>query len=366
MNRPVRIGMLSFAHGHVGVYARELAARDDAELTACWDSDTDRMHAMAATFGMQAEPDLDRFLSRDDVECVIIGSETAYHARHAVMALRRGKAVLLQKPMALTLPECDEIIREAAAAGRWFSLAFQMRCDPVNIAIRSIVQSHRLGRLIFIRRRHCIGVLFNDQFVNGATRWHTEQWANRGMFFDDAIHAIDWLTWTLDRLPESCTAEISNTIGRIETDDTGVAIYRYSDGLTATVMNSSVILAGENTTEIYGDKGVLIQNHGDGPSSSCMPACGGCALKLWETTDSGSGWTDLGLPIQQQGERIAAVVPVFLSAYRAGVPMCSAQEGRRSVEMCLAAYRSSHLGQRVRLPLTHDELDRVPAPPGQG
>ena len=361
MNNRVRIGMLSFAHGHVGVYARELARRDDAELTACWDADTGRMHAMADEYGMQPEPDLDRFLDRSDFECVIIGSETAHHARHAVKALRHGKAVLLQKPMALTLPECDEIVREAAG-GQWFSLAFQMRCDPVNIAMRGIVQSGRLGRLIFIRRRHCIGVLFSDQFINGAGRWHTESWANRGMFFDDAIHAIDWLTWTLGRMPESCSAEISNILGRIETDDTGVAIYRYSDGLMATVMNSSVILAGENTTEIYGDKGVLIQDHGDAPSSGSV-AAGACALKIWETGNAAASWTDLNMPIQQQGERIAAVVPVFLNAYRSGIPMCSAEEGRSSVEMCLAAYRSSNLGRRVPLPLAHDAMDDLPGEP---
>ena len=64
------------------------------------------------------------------------------------------------------------------------------------------------------------------------------------------------------------------------------------------------------------------------------------------------GWQDLGLPlVAGQGEHIAGVArPFVMDAFKAGVPLCSAEEGRISVEMALACYRSATTGERVRVP----------------
>ena len=345
------IGVLSFAHSHITTYATQIAGFSDARLVACWDDDEERGSQAAERFGMDYSPHLERVLSRPDIDCVMIGSETNKHADLAVSALQAGKAVLLQKPMALTLTDCDRIIEAADRTGCWFSLAFQMRCDPVNQKMRELVRSGALGRIGTIRRRHCISVLFSRDFVEGKTRWHLSAEANKGMFFDDATHVLDWLVWMLGEMPVSVIAEIGNTLTDVAPDDTGVAVYRYADGRFAEVYNSSVTLAGENTTEIYGDRGVLIQNHGDAVSTSLKPP-GATALKLYQSDKADQGWQDLGLSIPtSQGDRIAAVARPFIDGLRAGVPLCTAREGRMSVEMCLAAYRAAETGTRVHLPL---------------
>jgi len=346
----IGIGILSFAHGHVNTYARCIKAFDDARLVACWDDDEARGRKGAQTFAIPYSPHLEDTLHRPDVDCVIIASETNKHTDLCLAALHAGKAVLLQKPMALTLAECDRIIEAVDKTGAWFSLAFQMRHDPQNIAMKQLVQSGAVGRLGMVRRRHCIPVLFNREFVEGPTRWHISAEANKGMFFDDATHALDWLYWTLERKPISVMAEIDNVLTNVAPDDTGVAIFRYDDGLFATIFNASVTLAGENTTEIYGDKGVIIQNHGDSPSCAVKPSHP-IGVKLYQRDKAELGWQDLGLPIPaSQSERIAGVARPFIDAFRAGEPMCSAREGRVSVEMCLAAYRSAETGQRVSFP----------------
>ena len=158
--------------------------------------------------------------------------------------------------MATTLADCDRIIEAVERSGQWFSLAFQMRCDPQNIKMRELVRAGELGKLGMVRRRHCIPVLFSEAFIAGPSKWHISREANRGMFFDDATHPMDWLIWTLGRKPVSVMAEIDNVLTNVAPDDTGIAIFRYEDGLFAEVCNTSVTLAGENTTEIYGDKGV--------------------------------------------------------------------------------------------------------------
>jgi predicted dehydrogenase len=344
------IGILSFAHGHVNAYAHQIKNFDDAQLVACWDDDEARGRQNAETFGIPYTPDLQALLSRPDVDCVIVASETNKHADLSVAAMEAGKAVLLQKPMATTLADCDRILRAVEQTGVWFSMAFQMRQDPQNIKMKELVEAGAIGRLGAIRRRHCIPVLFNQGFIEGPSRWHISAEANRGMFFDDATHALDWLVWMLERKPVSVVAEIDNVLTHVAPDDTGVAIFRYDDGLFAEVFNSSVTWAGENTTEIYGDKGVLIQNHGDGPSCAIKPPHP-IGVKLYQADKPELGWQDLGLPIPaSHGERIAGVARPFIDGLKAGKPLCTAQEGRVSVEMCLAAYHSAQTGQRVLFP----------------
>lgn len=354
MKARVGIGILSFAHGHVNAYAQQIRGFDDAQLIACWDDDLTRGQQNAQSFGIPYSPHLEDVVHHPAVDCVIVASETNKHADLCVAAIEAGKGVLLQKPMATSLRDCDRILAALGKSGVWFSMAFQMRCDPQNIAMRDLVRSGALGRIGVIRRRHGIGVLFQKAFVEGPTRWHLSREANRGMFFDDAIHPIDWLLWMLGQKPVSVIAEIDNVLTNVAPDDTGIAVFRYADGMFAEVFNSSVTLAGENTTEIYGDRGVLIQNHGDGPSCAVKPPHP-IGVKLFQVDRADLGWQDLGLRIPAgHGERIAGVARPFLDAFRSGVPLCTAQEGRDSVEMCAAAYHAAATGGRVLFPFSED------------
>jgi len=145
-------------------------------------------------------------------------------------------------------------------------------------------------------------------------------------------------------------------------DDTGVAIrasgvdhFKFASGALAVLVNSSVALAGENTTEVYGDRGVLIQNYDDAVSTHLAPP-GAVALKLY-TRDLGvltrPTWQDLGLAIPaSHGERIAAVPRPFIDCLKHdSEPPVTAEDGRVSVEMVLGAYRSAREGRRVAFPL---------------
>lgn len=170
-----------------------------------------------------------------------------------------------------------------------------------------------------------------------------------GMFMDDASHATDFLHWMLGR-PVSVMAEIDNTVTDVAPDDTGVAIYRFPSGTMAVLVNSSVTLAAENTTEVYGDRGVLIQNHDDSPSTSVLPPHP-IALKLY--TKEQPHWQDLGLAIPaSHGERIAAVPHSFIDCIKNDTePWITAWDGRVAVEMVLGAYQSAREGRRVTFPI---------------
>lgn len=345
----IGIGIVSWAHGHVNAYATMIRGFDDAELISCWDDDVERGERNAQAFGIPFEAHLEDMLSDRRIQCVIVASETNKHAGLCVEAARAGKAILLQKPMALTLEDCDRIIAAVEQYGVWFSVAYQMRHDPQNIHMKRLVEEGAVGRVGIVRRRHCIPVLFNKGFIEGPSRWHISREANRGMWMDDASHPCDWLVWMLGR-PKSVIAEIDNVLTNVAPDDAGFAVFRYPNGIMAEVHNASITWASENTTEIYGDRGVIIQNHGDAVSCSPRPPHA-IGVKLFQSDKADLGWQDQGIPIPaSHGERIAGVARPFVDALKAGTPMCPAREGRISVEMVLAAYDAAATGRRVELP----------------
>jgi predicted dehydrogenase len=168
------------------------------------------------------------------------------------------------------------------------------------------------------------------------------------MWADDAAHPIDWLLW-MKGIPESVSAEIATLHNPKVPDDNGIAIFRYPDGTLAEITCSFTCLAGENTTEIVGEKGVIIQNFGDGPSAGAPRADEAVGLK-W-LIKGHKHWTISGIESPaSHGERIGGLarpLSEFLQGKREAI--CSAEEGRMSLAMTLACYRSSELGRRVQL-----------------
>ena len=346
---PTCIGTLSHAHGHINTYCKEMLGFDDVELVAVWDDVEVRGTKAASDFNMEFRPQAEDVISDPEIDAVMIGCETNRHADYVERAAEAGKHILLQKPMATTLADCDRIIDVVKRTGIKFSVAFQMRQDPVNQRIKALVDEGVIGNLAVVRRRHCIPVLLNPAFFEGLSKWHVDAEANVGMFFDDATHAADWFLWTFG-MPVSVTAEIDNVVTDIAPDDNGVAIYRFESGMMGILFNSSTTVAGVNTTEIYGDKGTLIQDFGDSPSTSVPRPPDTKPLRYIRQGDS--EWTEIDLPIpDSQGERIGAIPRPFVDYIKGLTDLrVSAEDGRKSVEMVLGAYASAASGQRIIFP----------------
>jgi predicted dehydrogenase len=342
----VNLAIVGFAHEHVDAYASEIAAMGDARIVAGWDHDPERGAARCAAHGCEFAPDLDEMLRRDDLSGVIIGSETAYHANHVEAAARAGKDILLQKPMALTLEDCDRIVRAVAENAARFSMAWQMRCDPQNLWMREAVQSGRIGKVTILRRRHGLATHLWPDFAGS---WHASPALNRGIFMDDAAHPADFLMWVLGK-PTSVMAEIATLLSPDIPDDTGIAIYRFEGGAMGLLECSFACVAAEDTTTIVGDQGTIVQAYGDLPSCSVVPIPQGTrGLKYILAGESAWNVVDLPTP-PNHGYRIRGVarpaVEFFLG--RRG-PIATADEGRMNVRMLLAAYESARSGRRVEL-----------------
>lgn len=346
----VGVGVVSFAHGHAGMYCRVMRQFPDVELVAAWDDNRERGEAAAQAYGMEFRPRVEDVLADARVQAVIVATETNRHTEFVERAAEAGKHILCQKPLATTLEDCDRIIAAVRKHGVKFSVAFQMRYDPVNRKIKELLDQGAVGKVAVVRRRHSINVLLNPEFVSGPTRWHLDPIANVGMFFDDATHAADWFYWMLGDAV-SVVAEIDNVVTHLAPDDNGVAIYRFRRGEIGVLLNSSTTVAAVNTTEIYGDEGTIVQDYGDLVSTNVPRPTHAVPLRLLRKGDS--QWTEFDLAIpRSHAERIMAVPRPFIDYVRGlSDERVSAEEGRKSVEMVLAAYQSAREGRRVVLPL---------------
>ncbi len=120
------------------------------------------------------------------------------------------------------------------------------------------------------------------------------------------------------------------------------------DGAMGVLFNASVTLAGENTCEIYGDEGVIIQNWDDGVSTPHAPP-GTPPLRLWRKSTGHWEAFDFQVPSSHY-ERLKAIPRPWIDSLKsAAPPSVSAREGKVSVEMCLAAYQSAREGKRINL-----------------
>ena len=311
----MNIGILGFAHSHVDAYCIRWREGGDVRVVAGWDHDSARLAAAAGKHAL-----------------VMCDSAAA------------GKAIILQKPMALTLAEADRIVAVVEQHRVPFTLAWQMRVDPHNLLARDLLRSGDFGQLYMVRRRHCLNTQDWGKFEE---TWHLKPELNRGIFADDAAHAVDFIYWLCGR-PASVVAEMGTLLNPQVVNDNAIAIYRYADGSFAEVSSTFVSPAtGENTLEIVAEKGVIIGNYGDSPSTSARPA-GARQLKWWL---KGAGRKVCDLPeITSQGHRIAglaAPLADFLLGRRP--PLATAREGRDVLRMIQACYDSAASGNRIQL-----------------
>ncbi|GHO96407.1 oxidoreductase [Reticulibacter mediterranei] len=344
-NNVTRLGIISFAHSHINAYIESIKNFADAQIVAAWDEDQERGRTQCGKNGIHFEPDLDALLKRDDIDAVFVTSPTNQHAAHVLTAAQAGKAVLLQKPMALTLEDCDAIIAAVKQYDIKFSMCYQMRADPVNQKMKQLIDEGAVGNIAIMRRRHAIGALLSPDFARPGN-WHIDPVQNMGMFMDDASHAADWFYWMLGH-PTSVIAEIDNIVTSTAPDDNGVAIFRFGKKEIGILLNSSTMLAAEATTEIYGDKGTIVQNYGDLVSSGLPRPTGATALKIYRT--GAQEWESFNFPADTpHGSRIRAV-PRPLIEYLQGRadPLATAEDGRVCIEMILGAYQAAREGRRV-------------------
>ncbi|MGV3723830.1 MAG: Gfo/Idh/MocA family protein, partial [Actinomycetota bacterium] len=272
-------------------HATAALALPETRLAAVADIDEARVNDAAQKYDCQGYLGYEAMLADPNVDAVVVGLPHFLHEEVTVQSLQAGKHVLLEKPMAMTVPECDAMIAAAAAAGKSLMVAHSQHYFRQNLAARELIRSGDLGHL----------VLANDAwykgFWDGGKRpdWFLDDSKGGGMWAMNGSHMIDRLCFMLESEVVAVKAKVGNPVFGLSTD-MGVAYLDFACGVSATIQQVGY-RDGVNRfdAEITGTEG-QIKVGGDGNRA-----------ELWRSR--GGAWEAVNLPAVELPTRPGAPEP---------------------------------------------------------
>ena len=242
----------------------EYAANPHVELAGYYDLNTQRAQEMAAQYGGKVYESYFDLLNDPSIDAVSISVENRSHAEITTYALYAGKHVLCEKPMAVTLAECESMVAAAERNGKHLMIGHNMRFDPVHRKAKKLLDAGIIGDIITFRT-----VLGNS----GPEGWSPDRdaWffdknkAAMGALSDMGIHKVDLIQYLLNQKVIETTAKIVTLNKRdangnlISVDDNALCILKMSGGALGTLAASWTVYGHEcQSTVLYGTKGLML------------------------------------------------------------------------------------------------------------
>ena len=186
--------------------------------------------AKAALFRAQAWTSLDQALGDPDVHAVYVGTPVFLHAPQTIQALRAGKHVLCEKPMAMNEPEARIMVAEAEKSGKMFGVAYYRRFYPKVLRAKQLIEAGAIGRPVFAE-------LTNHMWFDGVgeRNWLFDPAkAGGGPLLDIASHRIDVLNFLFGK-PLRVTGQFSNVVHHYAVEDNATVMIEYENGVRGIV-----------------------------------------------------------------------------------------------------------------------------------
>ncbi len=229
MNSPAQLRVGLIGCGNIGArgHAPSYAQIAEAELVAVCDVISDRAARLAEQTGARAYQDYRHLLDREDIDVLDLCVPTAQHAPLAVEALKAGKHVLCEKPIARTLEEADAIIATVRETGRKAMIGHVRRFDRRYLEVKEAVQRGDIGTPAYIRRAERQWL----PFAADAWYWHTD--AGGGVIIDIGVHIADMFRWLYEQNPVSVYAvgrQVRDVAKQANSFDHVFITYRFANG----------------------------------------------------------------------------------------------------------------------------------------
>lgn len=299
---------------------------------------------------------LAEMLDRDDIDIVCICTPSGAHMEPAVAAAQAGKHVVVEKPLEISLARCDRIIRACNETGTKLCTIFPSRFSPANRLLYQAIQSGKFGKLTM-----------GDTYVKW---WRSQQYYDSGgwrgtwkldgggALMNQAIHNVDLLYWLMGEVAEISAFTDTLAHDRIEVEDVAVACLRFRSGALGVIEATTSAFPGlAKRTEIHGTRGSAAVEQDDITlwKFDVEAAADRKILEQYSGKSSGKAGASDPRGITHAGH--AAQLRDLVNAIDTGrEPLVDGSQGRKSVEIIRAIYRSASTGKLVRLPLSGDLL----------
>lgn len=252
----VRYGLIGFGRWG-GQHADAIRRTDSAELVAVAASSPETAARAEKELGVSTYTNYHELLAREDVDVVDIVLPNHLHHEVAMASLNAGKHILLEKPMALTVAHCEEIIAAAAVGGLKVHVGHELRFSPLWTAPKVFVEEGKLGRLKSAQVH-----LSRHPFRPGASGWRTDLDRVGSWILEEPVHFYDLVTWYFqgEEVPVSVYAvgnSRSEDLERSRLYENMVTNITFSRGGYAVVSQSLAAYEHHLTAEFVGTEGVL-------------------------------------------------------------------------------------------------------------
>lgn len=295
----------------------------------------------------KAYSDLETAIKEEQIDVAAICLPPASHADMAIKAMELGCHVLVEKPMANSLEECDRMNQTAARTGKLLSVVCQNRFKTPMYRIHKMIQDGVGGRVLH--------AMINSLWWRGENYydiWWRGTWEKEcgGCFTSHSVHHIDLLLWMLG-MPERVTAVMKN-VGHhnSELEDIGVAILEYPE--TFAHITTSIVDYGEEQELVFQTEKGRLSIPWKPASATALP----------------NGFPKQDNAFEEELDRVYHEIPEleleghpaqihnFLNAILGKEPLLtSGEDGYRSIEIIMAIYKSFALRQTVTLPIQKDD-----------
>jgi UDP-N-acetylglucosamine 3-dehydrogenase len=306
------IGTGFWGKNHARVY-KELAS---TELVAICDVNAERAKSVAGQFGVKAYTDSARMLKNKEVEAVSICTWSTVLAKEALKALKAGKHVLVEKPMASDTKKAEKLLETAEKNDLHLTVGFLMRFIPGMLHIREAVENKKIGELV------C------------ATAKRVSQWPERigdvGVVKDTAIHDIDVMRYIADEDPITVYAKTGSMRHR-KFEDYAQIMLTYKDGKSAFIESNWLTPYKTRTLTVTGADAIMRLDY--------------ITQELWieetkETLQPRYPWQEpLKLELQHFAECITEKKK----------PLITAADGLKALQIAEAALQSSAKNRAIKL-----------------
>jgi len=356
--KPIRTALIGC--GKVGhIHAAALSALPEAEFVAACDTSLERAEAFAAKYRVWPFADLTRMIREASIEALLIATPHPLHATAAIEAAQAGIHVLVEKPLAANLADCDAMLAASRKSGVTLGVISQRRFfEPVQ-RMKQAIDAGKIGVPalgVFIQYSWRDEAYYRSDPWRG--KWDTE---GGGVLVNQSPHQLDLLLWMMGPAVEvsGCWANLNHP--SVEVDDTAVATIRFANGGLGSIVTSLSQKPGIYTkVHIHGRNGASVGVETDrgatfiaGVSDITEPPLN----DLW-TIPGEEG--ELARFQAEDGERFMTLdatayyhtlqIRDFLSSIREGrKPLVTSEAGRAVVELFSAIYESSRTGCAIRI-----------------
>jgi UDP-N-acetyl-2-amino-2-deoxyglucuronate dehydrogenase len=321
------IGCGRIAHKH----AEAIKKNEKANLLCVCDIIEERAAEYKDKYGAEAHfTDYRKMLEYSGLDVVNICTPSGMHAEMGIAAAQAGKHVIVEKPMALSLKDADDLIGACDESGVKLAVCFQNRFNPPVQKLRRALEEGRFGKLT-----HASAIVrwFRPQDYYDQAPWRGTRAMDGGCLMNQSIHNIDLLQWMMGPV-ESVFGYTATNLRKIECEDVGVAVLKFKNGALGVIEASTTIYPEnlEETLNIFGEKGTVV--------------LGGIAvnkIETWKFADS----TDENGAIDQHQQDVPnvygfgheALVEDFINAViNNSEPYITGREGRNALEIVLSIY----------------------------